>query len=171
MMEFLTSRTALMICGAMMLTIVAVPLEEMFDYEEDVSLDRVASSAASMIELFAGSGMDEMYLRGSEILPGPSDYITADGNILTLHSGDSEHISVISCRTEGITITYGETATLVMDGDTVTCLRTCPRPSRGPPRTCLCPCGCCRGRRTRVRSRGCRGNRNKSGHSASRNGS
>lgn len=171
MMEFLTSRTALMVCGAMMLAAVAVPLGEMFDSEKDVSLDRVASSAASTIELFAGSGMDEMYIRGSEILPGPSDYITAEGNILTLHSGGSEHISVMSCRTEGITITYGETITLVMDGDTVTCRRTCPRPSRGRRRTCRCPRGCCRGIQKRGRCRGCRGNRNRSGRSASRSGS
>jgi len=171
MMEFVLSRATLVICGVILLSAVAVPMENLFEADERESISDLAESAASIIDMFYQSDMDEMYIRGSEILPSQSSYITAEGHSLTLHTDNRDYLAVTSCLTSGITISYGEITTLEKEGDTVTGRRTCPRPLSERRRTCRCPRGCCRDTRMPWHFRGYRGNRNRNGHSASPNGS
>lgn len=170
-MEFLTSRVTLLICGAVLIGTVALPFGDLLESDENDAKEDIAHSVASIIDMYRESGLDELTVQGTEILPSPSSYITADGHTVILHADGREYKAATGSVTEGITITFGETTTLFLEDGKVRARRTSRRPSSPQLRTCRCPDGCCKGTPRRGRSRGYRGSRSRSGRSACPNGS
>lgn len=116
MMEFTMSRAVLMFCGLLLMSAVLVPYSNMLDGKEYDAMDRIAESDARMIDSFCVSGLDEMYLKGSTILPSQRYHAVLDGYFLTIYDDEgNEHIGAMKNRSERITVTYGDTVSLVFD--------------------------------------------------------
>ena len=171
MMEFVTSRAALVICGTLLIASVAAPMEDLYGNQEKERMEGVADSVAEVFSTFWGSSMDEMYLRCREILPQPSAYITAEGHFIILHTDGGDYARAVPCEMEEMVLRYDSEVTLIRTDSGIIFRRRSRISFRGRRRNGQCPRGCCRGRPRPSRSRVSLWNRNRSGRSASRSGS
>lgn len=112
MLEFTMSRVVLCICGAVLLGAVAIPFSGICSSNEDVQMTETADSIAEMVDSFYRSEADEMTLRGWDILPDPGCSMRAEGHILILENDGKEYRSLISCISEGFSLSYNGTVTL-----------------------------------------------------------
>lgn len=112
MLEFTMSRVVLCICGAVLLGAVAIPFSGICSSNEDVQMTGAADSIAEMVDSFYRSEADKMTLRGWDILPGAGCSMRAEGHILILEKDGKEYRSLISCVSEGFSLSYNGTVTL-----------------------------------------------------------
>lgn len=116
MIEFTMSRVVLCICGAVLLGAVAVPFSGICSSNEDVLMAETADSMAEMIDSFYRSEADTMTVRGWDVLPNSGCSLYADGCHLVLENNGKEYRSLISCRTDGFSLSYNDTVTLERSG-------------------------------------------------------
>lgn len=109
MMEFTLSRTVLIVCGAILMAAVAVPISDIYGAETSDSAGGVAENAASVIDAFLCADVDELFLDGASLLPSVGYSLIVDGHCVTAvgPSGD-EHDAFIQCPVEGFVLGYGD---------------------------------------------------------------
>lgn len=121
MMEFTLSRVTLMICGAILIASVAVPLSGMYEDRSQRSLDDMTEKSAQMIDSFWNSDIDRMYLNGDSILPSAEYSLHLEGYEVTMTDGSgNEYRSYTKHLSDSITISKGESVTLVKYGGILT---------------------------------------------------
>lgn len=149
MMEFTMSRVAVCACGVMML---AAALGIAAHAEDSMRHDMegvIVKDVASMLDSFDASGLDELFLVGSEILPSASHVLRVGGNIVVLESPDGERMSYteyvgefeLGYRDEIVLRSVPEDFRYVADGgdegvhllDRVVDVRGCPSAAVDPP--------------------------------------
>ena len=120
MMEFVTSRVTLIICGAVLMSVIAVPMSQMFDYDEDERLDAMVEKDANAIDALMESGYDEMYVKGVTYLPEPGYTLSVDGHLMTVTSPEGKtYTAVVSHTFESIHVGYGDTVTVICEDGVV----------------------------------------------------
>ena len=121
MMEFVTSRVTLVICGVILLAAVVTPMSQMLETDENSRLSETALNDARAIDALYDSDYDEMYLRGSVYLPSSSYWLELDGHQLTIHSNVGKtYTSAISHASEHLTLSYGDTVTFCRSNGMIT---------------------------------------------------
>ena len=172
MMEFAMSRWALFLCGAILVGTAAVPLSDALQEDAESDASGCAEGTASLLDGFWDSGLDGLYLRGSEVLPGPgwTMRISGGGITVTGPGGGMSFAGLAHPFLEELELEYGSEAEVFRDGGCFGTRRRCRRPCGGRPRSGLCPPCCCTGRPTRARCPRCPWKRRTGGRSASRSG-
>lgn len=128
MMEFVTSRTVLVVCGLILMTAVAVPMTQIMNGETDEGMGGLAAGAAEVIDRFWGSEMDEMRLRGCDMLPSPDCSLSIDGRVLTIRDGaGKEYVAGLAHMCTRVELGYMDTLTLTHGEDGIICRRTSPQ--------------------------------------------
>ena len=119
-MEFVTSRVTLIICGAVLMSVVAVPMSQMFDYDEDGRLVNMVEKDANAVDALMESGYDEMYIRGVTYLPEPGYALSIDGHLMTVTSPEGKtYTAVVSHAFESIHVGYSDVLTVVEEDGVV----------------------------------------------------
>ncbi len=114
------SRATLAICGVLLMTAVAVPMTQIMENESESDMADRTADAALTIDRFWRSDLDEMYLRGSDILPSDRYTVRIDGRILTVNDTDGNSYSAGLAHSCGqVEMGYGDTAVLTRDGDSI----------------------------------------------------
>ncbi|MCQ2078965.1 MAG: hypothetical protein MJZ38_02775 [archaeon] len=107
MMEFVLSRAALMLCGVLLMGAVAIPLADVYGTEADDRLDGLVQRDAETIDDYWGRSFDEMFLRGSSMLPAPGHVLSVDGYKVRLVEPDgSEHTAFLHHPSDPFVLTY-----------------------------------------------------------------
>ncbi len=114
MMEFTMSRVTLIICGAILIAAVAVPLSGIYEDKTQESLGDMTEKTAVMIDSFWNSDIDRMYLDGNSLLPSAEYSLSVDGYEVTMTDGSgNEYRSYLKNKADSFTVTKGEIVTLV----------------------------------------------------------
>jgi len=79
LIEFTMSRAAVMACGVILLATVAGVLGGIYDNDADRMDGELADRLAHMLDIFCSSGIDEMIIDGSMVLP--------EGYTMNVHDG------------------------------------------------------------------------------------
>lgn len=116
MIEFTFSRMTLMVCGAILMAVVVVPLGGVFDSSEGDGFRELVERDASAIDLFWSSEMDELLICGSDLLPSPAYVLVAEGHVLKMVCGDKVYRGSLVHPLE-VELGYGDEIVLVRDGD------------------------------------------------------
>ena len=111
MMAFTLSRAVLCICGAMMLAACVAVASAGEDGLRSGMGDDLARDVAGMLDTFESSDLDEMELRGGDLLPAPSYSLCVGGHIVTLMAPDGEH-SAYTRYSGSFDLAYGDEKTL-----------------------------------------------------------
>ncbi len=113
MMEFVTSRAMMMVCGAMLMAAILVPMSQMMEDDTDSEISGLIESDALALDSFYSSDLDSMTIRGSAMLPSPEFTLKADGNMLTMTSpGGRTYTAALVHPIYGLDLGYGGTAKL-----------------------------------------------------------
>jgi hypothetical protein len=127
MMEFITSHWAMFLCGAALLSAVVVPLSGVLADDAESGAQDCADGAAELMEEFWGSGLDEMYLSGDSVLPGPGWTARFEYNTVTVTSPDEEsYTGYMKHMCQTFELQYGQEKTIFRDGDRFGVRRRCP---------------------------------------------
>ena len=126
MMEFVASRATLVVCGVLLIAAVAAPLEDLYGTREDSAMGEVADSIASAVDTFSSSQLDTLRIRGSDILPSASAFVTMEGHFVTLYTPGRDYVRAVACTCDAMSLGYGDEITLEKDGNRVSCHRTSP---------------------------------------------
>ena len=114
MMEFTMSRVTLIICGAILIAAVAVPLSGIYEDKTQESLGDMTEKTAVMIDSFWNSDIDKMYLDGNSLLPSAEYSLSVEGYEVTMTDGSgNEYRSFLKNKADSFTVTKGEIVTLV----------------------------------------------------------
>ncbi len=114
MMEFTLSRATLMICGALLIASVSVPLAGLYEDKSRSSLDEMTESTARVIDSFWNSNIDRMYLDGDSLLPSAEYSLYLEGYEITMTDGSGNtYTSYMKHRSDPIHVSKGEVVTLV----------------------------------------------------------
>ncbi len=114
MMEFTFSRVTLIICGAILIASISVPLSGLYEDKAQCSLDEMTENTAKVIDSFWNSNLDKMYLDGDSLLPSAEYALYLDGYEITMVDGSgNEHTSYMKHKSDLISISKGEVVTLV----------------------------------------------------------
>lgn len=121
MMGFTMSRAVLFVCGAVLVAAIVLPFGNVADSDTDRRMGELARSEADVIDRFYDSVLDELYINGTELLPSQSYSMLIDGYLLTITGPGEKHYSApISHPARHIDVGYGETVTVVRDGEWIT---------------------------------------------------
>lgn len=116
MMEFTLSRVTLVICGAILIASVAVPISGVYEDRTDESLAGMAEKTAAVIDSFWNSDIDSMYLEGDALLPSPEYSLCLEGYGVTVTDGSgNEYRSYMKHMSGRITLSKGEVVVIVKD--------------------------------------------------------
>lgn len=118
MMEFTLSRIALIICGAILLTAVAVPVAEIYEDRTTDSFEGLAEKTAANIDSFWRSDLDVLYLDGATVLPSPAYALHLEGHTVSVTDGSGNiHIAYTQKPSAKIDVSYGDVLKLVKHWD------------------------------------------------------
>ncbi len=113
MMEFVTSRAMMMVCGAMLMTALLVPMSQMMEDDTDSEIAGLVESDALAIDTFYGSDLDTLRIRGSAVLPSPGYCLRAEGHMLTMTSpGGKVYTAALVHPVHGLELGYEGTVKL-----------------------------------------------------------
>ena len=114
MMEFTLSRVTLIICGAILIAAVAVPLSGIYEDKTQDSLGDMTEKTAVMIDSFGNSDIDRMYLDGDALLPSAEYSLSVEGYEVTMTDGSgNEYRSYLKNKAGSFAVSKGEIVTLV----------------------------------------------------------
>ena len=114
MMEFMTSRAMMVVCGAMLMAAILVPMSQMMESDTDSEISGLIESDALAIDSFYRSGLDTMNIRGSAMLPSSGYWLKAEGHMLTMTSpAGKTYTAALVHPIEGFELGYGGTVKLV----------------------------------------------------------
>jgi|GEM_PF-3420013 len=105
------SRLTLIVAGTVLMGIVIVPVHQAYMGMEDARMQSASESIADMVDAFFDSEVDEMYIRGWEVMPSSNCQLTIDGYEVAVKNGDKEYVSYMSHMIERASIGY--TGTIV----------------------------------------------------------
>ena len=108
MMEFITSRVCLTVCGLVLLAAVSVPVIFMYGGSVDGRMQSLADDAAGLMDRFDRSSADVMTLSMREILPDAGSSMTVDGHLLMLDKDGKRYIAATSADLGSGTFSYGD---------------------------------------------------------------
>ena len=108
MMEFVTSRVCLTICGLVLLAAVSVPVIFMYDGSVDGRMQSLADDTAGLMDRFDRSSADVMTLSMREILPDAGFTMTVDGHLLMLDKDGKRYIAATAADLGSGTFAYGD---------------------------------------------------------------
>lgn len=113
MIEFTSSRAALMLCGFILMASVAAPIGNIFEDRESDEISGIAENNAGVINAFYGSKLETMVLRGESLLPSVGYSMVMDGYFLTVFDPDgTEHIASMKVKSEKIVLGFGDSVTV-----------------------------------------------------------
>jgi len=113
-MEFVTSRTMMMLCGTVLMMAILTPMSQMTDMDTENRVSGIAEADAAAIDSFYDSGLDTLKVRGDALLPSPGYHLTAEGHVLTITSSDGrKHTAALLHPVENMEICYTDTVTLI----------------------------------------------------------
>ncbi len=117
MMEFTYSRTALMMCGVILMAGFAAPFMNLFDDGCGRDVTSLAEKDAGLLDAFWSSDVDELTLNGDAMLPSAGYSLRVEGNVLTITSPDgSEHTAAVKHDCGSITLSYGQILKITKNG-------------------------------------------------------
>ena len=117
-MGFTLSRVALLVCGAILMAAVAVPITDMFRDRGEDGISKVAEADAQFIDAVWNADLDETVLRGDVLLPSPSYGLVIEGYFLTISDDDgNRYTASLKHRADRIELGYGESVSVGRYGD------------------------------------------------------
>ncbi|AGI47994.1 hypothetical protein TALC_01001 [Thermoplasmatales archaeon BRNA1] len=130
MMEFVSSRAALIVCGAILMGSVLVPVSGILEDDEYDLVQSLAEKDASVIDHLFDSNLHVITIDGSDMLPSPSYRMVLEGHDLVITDGDSRlYIAYLAHVSERIEIGYSDSVELVRSPEGSITTRTSPPPS------------------------------------------
>jgi len=115
--EFTMSRVSVFICGAVLLSLVIIPVSGMYDEKGDIEMIGVTDTITDMIDSFWDSEVDIMTIRGWDILPSPDALLSIDGHIVTVHKDDRSYRGMIEHAANDITLSYNQILKVEREGE------------------------------------------------------
>ena len=111
------SRVSVFICGAVLLSLVIIPVSGMYDEKGDIEMIGVTDTITDMIDSFWDSEVDIMTIRGWDILPSPDAQLSIDGHIVTVHKDDRSYRGMIEHAANDITLSYNQILKVEREGE------------------------------------------------------
>ncbi len=113
MMEFTLSRTVMMVCGMIVLASVVIPISDIYSAKEGEDIQTLAEKDATFLDRFWSSGLDELYVDGSALLPSGDYVIEIEGLLLSIKDTDGKAYNAgLSHEMDLMVIEYGGSYTL-----------------------------------------------------------
>ena len=108
MLEFTMSRVSVFICGAILLSLIIIPVSGIYDEKENVEMINMTDTVTNMIDSFWDSEVDIMTIRGWDILPSPNTLLSIEGHIVTVQKDDRSYKGMIKHAANEITLSYNQ---------------------------------------------------------------
>ena len=108
MLEFTMSRVSVFVCGAILLSLIIIPVSGIYDEKENVEMINMTDTVTNMIDSFWDSEVDVMTIRGWDILPSPNTLLSIEGHIVTVQKDDRSYKGMIKHAANEITLSYNQ---------------------------------------------------------------
>jgi hypothetical protein len=108
LLEFTMSRVSVFICGAILLSLVIIPVSGIYGEKEDIGMTDMTDTVTNMMDSFWGSEVDVMTIRGWDILPSPNASLSIQGHIVTIHKDGRSYRGMIEHAANDITLSYNQ---------------------------------------------------------------
>jgi len=108
LLEFTMSRVSVFVCGAILLSLIIIPVSGIYDEKENVEMINMTDTVTNMIDSFWDSEVDVMTIRGWDILPSPNTLLSIEGHIVTVQKDDRSYKGMIKHAANEITLSYNQ---------------------------------------------------------------
>jgi hypothetical protein len=117
LLEFTMSRVSVFICGAILLSLVIIPVSGIYDEKEDIEMINVTDTITNVMDSFWDSEVDIMTIRGWDILPSPNALLSIRGHTVTIHKDDGSYKGMIEHAANDITLSYNQILKVEREGE------------------------------------------------------